>query len=453
MNQRLHIRCGRGFTLIESLVFLFIFGIVSLAFLQTFAQGTRLILESKKRLGATSLANQKMEIIRGMQYDAIGTTTGIPAGALAEYETVNVNTVSYQVHTFVQYLDDGFDGTSASSPPDTIPNDYKRVKIEVAWGLLGTEQTVSLVSTIAPKGVETSTGGGILSINILDSTGLGVEGMTVRIVNAAAGVDITAQTDTTGNITLPGAPVGTQNYALTASKTGYYGVLTYPPYPSSPFTPVDEHASVVADTLNQKSMIMDRSADLAIRTQDSFGASVPGFGFTLTGGKILGTDPLTGAVTYGYSQALTTDAAGLRTIDDQSYGTYTLVESDARYEFYKLVPESTTLAAFDALPGTTTSRNMLLLDTQIGSVKVVVTNATDTSPVAGATVRLSNATLMYDTTLTTDQYGFAYFPTTLPALAAGTYNLAVSATGFGGSAATVDVNGALVTRNVALAPN
>lgn len=451
-NHRLQSAGARGFTLIESLVLLFIFAIVSMAFLETYATGTRLIIESKNRLGATALANQKIEIIRSIDYDAIGTTTGIPAGDISEYETISVNTVKYRVHTVVQYADDVFDGRLGSNPTDAIPNDYKRVKIEVSWGALGTDQTVALFTTVAPDGVETSAGGGVLSINILDSAGMGVPGASVHIVNGASGINVTVQTDATGNITLPGTPAGTQNYALTVSKSGYYGVSTYPPYPSSPYNPTDEHASVVNGVLNQKSLVMDQYADIAVRSKDPFGTDVPNINFGMKGGKVLGTDPMTSAPTYEYDQALSTNASGIRDIPDQSYGQYTLSESDARYELYKLNPESVTKDVFDASAGQAITTDMILLDTEIGSVKTVVTNQADTSPIAGASVRLSNTSLGYDVTQATDQYGFAYFPTVLPGLVAGTYDLAVSAAGFGNDTSTANVGSSLVTKEISLTP-
>lgn len=453
MNQASTINDPRGFTLIESLVLLFIFAIISMTFLEVYTTGTRLIIESKNRLGATALANQKIEIIRSVDYGSIGTTTGIPAGNIPEYETVSVNTVKYRVHTFVQYKDDAFDGQSGGSPNDAIPNDYKRVKIDVAWGAMGTDQTVSLFTTIAPDGVETSAGGGVLSINILDSAGIGVPSAPVHIVNAAAGVNISTQTDATGNITLPGTPAGTQNYVLTVSKSGYYGVMTYPPFPTSTYNPTDEHASVVNGVLSQKSLVMDQYSDIMVHSKDPFGTSVPSISFSMKGGKVLGTDPVGGALVYGYDQNLSTSASGSLDIQDQSYGQYTLSESDARYELYKLNPEGTKYDVFDALPGGTTTKDMILLDTQIGSVKTVVTNQADGSPIMGASVHLSHTLLGYDVTQTTDQYGFAYFPTGLPELMPGTYDLEVSATGFQDNTSTATVGSTLETKALQLIPN
>jgi hypothetical protein len=172
----------------------------------------------------------------------------------------------------------------------------------------------------------------------------------------------------------------------------------------------------------------------------------------MTGGKILGTDPGTLANVYEYNQTLSTNASGVKDIAAQSYGQYTLTESDARYQFYKLVPSGEKINVFDALAGETTVIDMLLLDTQIGSVKVIVTSAADSSPVAGAVAHLTNAGLGYDATAVTDQYGFAYFPATMPELAAETYDLEVSAAGFSNNDSTVSVNGGLVIKEVGLNP-
>ena len=160
-------RTRRGFTLIESLVFLFIFSLISVAFFQAYFVTARTIIESKNRLGATALANQKMEIIRSIEYDEIGTKSwngsawvyGIPAGELIENESVSVNTIQYQVDTFVQYVDDTFDG---SAPTDTIPTDYKRVRVTVSWGSGGSDQQVAIFVNFAPNGVDSSSGGGVL---------------------------------------------------------------------------------------------------------------------------------------------------------------------------------------------------------------------------------------------------------------------------------------------------
>ncbi len=450
----------KGFTLIEAMVFLFLFSIISVTFFQVYVVGSHMIIDSKNRLGATALANQKMEIIRSIIYDSIGTkhwngsawVYGIPGGDLLEDETVSVNTTQYSVHTFVQYVDDAFDGVT---PADAIPTDYKRVRVKVSWGNEGTDQTIVVFGNISPNGIETLGGGGVLSINILNASGAGVAGATVHIVNTVSSIDITTDTDATGNITLPGAPAGTEKYQLTVSKNGYYGAITYPAYPTSTYNPIDVHASVVAGTMNTKTIVADQAADITLATKDPFGTSIPNISFQISGGRILGFDPSTAPVTtvYGFSQTTTTDGSGEKTFANQSYGQYKVAISSVQYELYKLNPAGTSIDGFNVVAGVDQPVTAILLDENIGSVKVTVTNQSTGAAFAGASVHLTNVGLGYDVTLTSDSYGLAYFPTALPGLPAGTYTLTVSAAGFNSTTLTVAVSGTLQKKAVALVPN
>lgn len=451
----------KGFTLIESIVFLLLFTLISVVFLQTYIIGTRLILESKKRLGATALANQKMEIVRSIDYDAIGTkhwngsswVYGIPGGDLLEDEVVAANGGNFVVHTFVQYVDDSFDGTVTSGTPDAIPTDYKRARITVSWGNFGEDQTVAIFGNFSPNGVETSGGGGVFSINVLDGSGAGVSGATVHITNPTSSIDITSSTDSTGNIMLPGAPAGTQKYVLAVSKNGYYGVTTYAPYPTSVFKPLDTHASVVSGTLNQKTMIMDRSSDIHFLTQDPFGTDIPSIQYTIAGGRVIGLDAVTNANVYGFTSTGTTDASGEASYPSESPGQYTVGITSAGYELYKLVPEGSARNSFTALAGVTSDITAVLLDRSLGSVLLRVQNQTGGTAIPGATVTLSSTSLGYSQVVTSDQYGYAYFPTTSSPLVAGTYDITVSADNFDNATDTVSINGALEQVTVIMIPH
>ncbi|MGK2848788.1 MAG: hypothetical protein ACSLEX_01850 [Minisyncoccota bacterium] len=451
-----YLKNPQGFTLIESLVLLFIFAIVSVTFMETYTNGTRLILESKNRFGATALANQKMEIIHSMEYDKIATTAGIPAGDIPALETLSINGIKYQIRTTVQYVDDSFDGTAgqASDPSaDKIPNDYKRVNIAVSWGTEGVNQVVTLSTDLVPKGIETGGTGGVLSINVVDSAGVGVEGADVHIQNSVAGIDTQAQSDVFGNVMWPDSPVGMQNYIVTVSKNGYYATQTYPPYPTSPYNPIDEHVSVIASTVNQKTLTMDRYADMEFHTKDFFGTAIPNISFTLKGGKMLGTDVDPDApdpTIYEFSQNLTTDTSGLYTLENQSYGTYILTFVDPQYVFYKMTPEDVVANSFSAKAGETNTRDIVLLDSQQGSLWVTVQDVVDDNPIANAQVTLSGPSLVDPLVVQTDQYGFAYFPETALPLPADAYTLEVSSSGMTTDTSTVNIDTTLVTKTVKL---
>lgn len=442
----------KGFTLIETLVFLFLFSLISVVFYQAYAVGTRTIIETKNRLGATALANQKMEIIRSIAYSDIGTTTGIPSGTLAENETISVNTIRYSVHAYVGSVDDPFDGTLGGSPNDVVPNDYKRVRLTVSWGTGGADQQVVIFGRFSPNGIETPAGGGILSVNVLDASGSGVSGASVRIRNPSESVDLTATSDLTGNVTSVGAPAGSQNYELTVSKSGYYGAQTYAPTAS--FTPIDIHASVVDNALNQTTIVMDQYADIGIHSVDPFGTDVPNVGMAIKGGRLFGTDTaLSPPEIYSFSDSITTGSSGEEDIQDQSYGTYTVSSvSKSGFTFYKLSPDGPAYNQFSALAGVNNAVAVVMLDDAVSSLWVKVNDQSDPpGPVSGASVHLSESISGYDATVTTDAFGYAFFPTALPALVAGTYDLGVSATGFVTETGTVAIGGSsLVTETVSL---
>ncbi len=447
-----------GFTLIEALALLFVFGVITTTFYQTWSLGTRQILDAKSRLGAVALANQKMEVVRSLPYANIGTKHsnghggwlyGIPAGDILEDETVAASNASFHVHTLVEYMDDPFDGTAGGSGAshDAIPTDYKRVRIEVSWGDMSDSRTIALFGSYSPVGVEAASNTGVLSVNVIDSTGAGVPTATVHITNAASNIDLTDDTDATGNLTLPGAPAGLQNYHIVVSKGGYYGGQTYPFYPTTAYDPLDLDVSVVINAVNQKSLVMDQASDITINSVDPFGTAIPNIAFNLIGGRQLGTDHTTPATKiYSISENTTTDGSGTKAYPAQSYGTYTFTSAapPATYQFLRLTP--TVVAGknlIQVLPGSDATISAVYAVKSVNSLIVTVKKASDATALAGASVHLSNMATggTVDATVTADAFGQAYFPMALPALATGNYALDVSASGFDPDSTTVTISG------------
>lgn len=445
----------RGFTLIEAAVFLFIFAIISVTFYEAWSLGTRHIMNSKYRLGATAIATQQMEIIRSLIFDDIGTTSGIPTGTLSQDQTITANSNVYQVHTVVQFVDDATDGT-AGAGTDIAPNDYKKVTLTVSWGGASASEQVGMTSIFSLDGVESvAAGTGILSINILNGAGIGVANASVHIVNAsvAPAVNLTANTDANGNLTFPGAPASVQGYQISVSKGGYYSNMTYAPYPTSAFNPVNTHASIVAGSLTAATIVADEQSDIELHTKDPFDVDIPDIDFSISGGLVIGTNPATSAPVYDFTQTDATDGSGAITLPDRSAGVYTLTldPGESSYEYLRLDPQETTFGTINLTPGTNKSVKFVLADKALSSALVLAKNSADNSPIAGASVRLYNTTLGYDTTLTADAYGQAYFPTSNTPLTAGTYDIEVSASGFTTATSTVVVTGAaLVKQTVTL---
>lgn len=442
-----------GFTIIEALVVLSIFSIILVTFYSTFTLGTQYIIDAKNRLGAVSLANQKMEIIRNIQYDDIGTLTGVPQGVLDDDYYENVNTVNYRVKTDISYVDDTFDSTVDDT--DVIPTDYKTVRVTILWGDESSSRRAYLLSDFVPPGVETSAGGGTLRVNVIDTSGNGISGASVNISSASEGINISTSTDSAGSVLRPGMPAA-NDYVVSVSKEDYESVTTLPVSPDSDYDPViDQNATVIEGSLNIKSIVIDPLSDIRIKTEDPFGNAVSDIDFNLTGGRYLGVNVsggIPGFDEYNYLQDLTTNSSGEESVDNVSPGEYTFTlsaDDSVDYEFFKVDSGSDIeIDSFALNAGILLNVKAILLDRLVNSVAVSVTSLDDESPIEGASVNLKNVALSYDTTLITDKYGKVYFPESATPLVADSYELSISATGYDDSNSTVSVSGLEVVDEV-----
>jgi len=258
----------KGFTLIEALIGVFLIVIIFVGIVGAFVAGMKILLQSKARATALFLANQRMEEIRNLPYDDVGTVGGIPQGEIPQTETRTVNGIEFTIKTTIIYIDDPFDGVA---PEDPIPSDYKRAKVKVSWPtMIGGE--VTLISDISPKGIETTEGGGTLLITVLNASGEPVSQAEVRVKNdqVSPSIDATYLTDDYGNLLLPGAPTSTEAYQVWVEKSGYSSERTYSRTEIA--NPLKPHLSVYEGELTEASFAIDLLSTLSIETraQESF---------------------------------------------------------------------------------------------------------------------------------------------------------------------------------------
>jgi hypothetical protein len=434
-----------AFTLIEALVFLFIFSLAVVTFYSAFALGTSYISESKKMISASALANEKMEIIRNLDYADIGVEGGIPSGNVPGREIVVKSGITYYVFTTVRYHDDALDGKEDGTPDDIVPTDYKKVRIKVAWeDDVDSNKSSVAFSDFAPPKKETPLSGGTLAINVLDKDGSGIPQVTVHISNPGKSINFTDVTDSTGSLSYPGAPADGQNYSIEISRNGYYPIHTYIPYPNPPynFDPVDEHVAITEGRLNVTAIITDLISNFTIITEDPFGTDIPNLAFDLSGGRKIG-DTVPGVVAvYDYEESLNSGADASVDFEDMSYGPYFFTPDSGitGYEFMKLDNATSTSGEFTVEPDQDFEIKAIFADENINSLLVTVLNSADSTPIEGAEVNLKNVLLTYDATVTSDKFGKAYFPKTLPELELETYELNVTATGFQNETENVDIN-------------
>jgi hypothetical protein len=418
-----------GFTLIEALIFLFIFSLITVTFYRVYTVGIKYIINSKDRLEAVALANEKMEVVRNLSYDDVAlTSTG---GNIEQDEDVIRNNIAFHVFTQIKNADDPFDGTFHGSPDDVNFVDYKFVKITISWD--SGQYKVFLNSRFVPAGIEQPTvGKGVLVINVSSDKGGGiVPQSTVRIQNSVTGYDETHSTDNYGRLMMVGLAESIKKYVITVTKSGYESITSLPPYPDTSYNPIPENASVVATAVNTIDIHQNELANLSVKTRDYKGDGVPNISFHLVGGRQTGTVydavPTNPAVPiYGTDSDYTTDSSGEKKFDNASPGDFIFTLKDADYEVAGWDPVMPATLA----PGGSLDMNVKLCRKDATALLIRVGKANDHSVLEGATVHLTNAS-GYDKTVVTTKDGMAFFPreddTTF---ADGDYSITVTASGF-----------------------
>ncbi len=446
----------KAFLLIEAMTVLFIFALITITFYSVMSVGTRYIQDAKNRLGAISVVNERMEIVRNLAYDSIGTNTGVVGGNIPRDQDVTENAHQYHIHTEVFYVDDPFDGIGYA---DTVWfEDYKRVIITVSWAGVDNSEKVEIVSRFVPPGKEVQhAGDGILSVNIFSDQpgGAGISDSNVTLINSVTGLNTYQMTDSSGNATFMGNRItnSIQKYQITVTKDGYETVSTMPPYPLTPlYNPIDVHASVVTGTMNVANIVQNKLANIKISTVDHLDAPISGTTFQLVGGRKLGTDvALPNAPVYNFDENGTTDSGGEKLYSAISPGNYAFSLTGATLSGYAIISTTPTLPFPLLSADGTLNAKLKLASKTVTSLLVSVTDLSSTLPVSGAKVKLTNTALGYEKELTTAGEGNAFFPDSSDPLLPGTYHLKVTADGFSDKESDVTItDGSLKIESVGL---
>ena len=441
-----------GFSILEVIAAVFIFSIVTMSIYGSFSAGLKSLAQSKHRIAATELANEKMEIIRNMLYEDIGTIDGVPPGPIPQNETVWKSNQKFNVHTYIRYGLDPFDDAENGTPEDEVPTDYKEVKIRVSWAGINADQGVKIVSKFVPNGTETDVGGGTFRLNVLDGSGAGISGTGADIENNETDplININTQTDTYGSVLLGGMPAGDRNYQITVSKDGYESVTTLPPYPETPlFEPTDVHASVIENQLNTKAIIIDKLANLHVFSKNIQDEAFPDADFNLTGGRVIGKTVPDGNDVTNYNENHSTGATGDVNIASIPPGKYNISLNEPGYTL--IGSDVTFPLALE--PDQSRDVNLIIASNTENSLVVTVKDSETALAVSGASIRVFNG-VDFNSTLITGQMGQVYFPpnTDPPTvLNPGDYSIEAAANGYENYSGSVTVN-QLTQKQVNLVP-
>jgi hypothetical protein len=257
------LQISKGMGIIDVIIGVALVLIIFLALFGVLRASLSLSALAKAKTTAVELANTQMEYLRGLSYDSLGTVGGIPSGLIPQTSTTAIDGIAYSVRTFIAYYDDPADG-KGTQDTNGITIDYKTAKVTVSYSLGGLLKSIGLLSNFVPPGVESSTGGGTLSIHVVDAASANVVDANVRIVNTSVSpaVDFTTFTNTSGYAVIGGASTSSE-YQIYVSRTGYSSAQTYARTAQN-VNPAPGYLTVSKDQVTGGTFFIDRLSAIMI---------------------------------------------------------------------------------------------------------------------------------------------------------------------------------------------
>jgi prepilin-type N-terminal cleavage/methylation domain-containing protein len=412
-----------GFTMIETIVALGVLSIFFTAITLILQNVLQNIAASRVRSTALALGMQKMETIRNLTYANVGTVGGIPSGPIQQTEQVTINNQVFTVTTSILYIDDPFDRTA---PTDTLPDDYKRVRIQITWsGTYPSRLPITLVANISPNGIETTAGGGTLMIYAFNGSGQPVGNATVNIDNTVVSPVIHMQTltDANGVVAIPGAPACITCYQITVTKNGYSTDKTYSTVEVA--NPTQPYATVIAGRVTQLSFAIDQVSTLTVNSYNTLNQPIGNVIFTIRGTKTIGHDTSDNLV---YKYQYTTNTGGWTvSIPALEWDSYNL---DFTNSYHTLAGSNPTLP-LALLPNTNVTLPIIAVPKTTASLMLTVKNSAGLLMSSASATLISTPSATYNNTQVTPGTGSANFGQVyFGSLTNGLYNLKVTLPGY-----------------------
>jgi prepilin-type N-terminal cleavage/methylation domain-containing protein len=314
------IKTNKGFSLVEVIVAATVFAVVAMAIYQGFISITNLVALSREKIVAVDLINSEFELVRNLSYANVGLQTGIPHGVLLATSTVSKDGKTFDVVRTIRNIDDPFDGTIGGSPNDLSPADYKMIQIKISCENCKNPVNLEAVSNIAPKNLETASANGAIFVKVFDANGNPVPQAEVHVQAVGLGINIDETTNNDGLLALVDVPPANNAYSISVSKNGFTIDRTYPVSVGNPH-PTKPDATVLLQQLTQVSFVIDKVSIINVRSKDLQCGPVTDVPFTLSGAKLIGTDPDVLKFSGNYS----TGASGVKTLNSMEWDLFTLV--------------------------------------------------------------------------------------------------------------------------------
>lgn len=381
-----------GFTLIESVVAVAVFAVVAVGVYQSYLRVADIIRNSRAKVAAAAVLNDDVELVRNLPYQDVGISGGLPSGKLARNAAVSRSGFDFALTRTIRSIDDPFDGTIGGTPGDTAPADYKLAEIEINCTNCRNFKSFTRTTTVAPKNLEISSGGGALFVRVLDANGIGVPQAMVHIENKklTPNLIIDELTNNQGILQLVDVPRSVGGYNTAATKAGYSADQTYPPGGSDNPNPVKADSTVLAGEVTQVTLAIDRVSAINLTTTNQVCAIVPNVAFRVDGSKLIGTNP----DTLKYSLTSATDVNGAKTLSGLEWDVYNFTVTDAGYDLSGSIP----ILPVNLPPNATQDLKLLVSAKVPRSLLVTVKDAATGLPITGANVRLEKTGYLSEAT-------------------------------------------------------
>ncbi len=377
-----------GVTLVEVIISVTIFAMLSLAIYYTMGFILRIELSAKAKVLASNIAIKELEVVRNMTYDDIGTVSGSPAGNLPQSKTVVSDNVSFNVSFSVWNVDDSLDGLAG---PDTNPEDYKQVQAIVDCASCVDFQPVKMTTTIAPKGIEGAGTHGFLFVQVLNAKGQPVPDASVSIRSVTLSPERiiegpTIVTDSNGSLKILDIDPAVEEYHIVVTKPGYSSDYTVTPGPGNQ-NPLNPDATIELGVVTLANFAIDLVANLNIASIGENCLPVGPVNFEIHGTKNLAKSP---DIVYKYSSTFSTSSAasgGVAAINNLEWDTYTInVVAGQGYDIAGFIPMPPVTIA----PGSAYNLKIILTEHILNknSLLVSVKDGSSLLPLTGIEVKL-----------------------------------------------------------------
>lgn len=373
----------KGVGLIEAVIGVAVFLLIAVGVYQSYSKIIEVVRLSRLRATASTIANEKIELIRNLPFQDVGIMGGFPVGKIPAIETITRNGAQFNITTTIRNIDDPFDGIVGGSPNDTAPADYKLVEVNITCLNCRIFQPFIQTTTVSPKDLEIAGGGGALFIKVIDANGNPVPQAKVHVENKKLTPNLVIDdlTNNLGLLQLVDVPPSTGGYNSSTTKAGYSTDQTYPPGGSGNPNPVKEDSTVAAGEVTQVTLAIDRVSTINVSTTNQICSVLPNISFQVDGSKLIGSDKLK------YSTTTATNASGQKTLNNLEWDVYKFMITDAGYDLAGSRP----FLPVNLLPNTTQDLQLLLEVKNPRSLLVSVKDSATGLPVSGAAVKLEKA--------------------------------------------------------------